>query len=297
MDKKVIPIRLSHSTFELYNRCERLFQIEKLLASDNVREESEHLSFGTAYGVGVADYFVNQDKDQAIYKAWLAYWPEIESEKKSISLMVNALNASFHKMDTMLRDYEVATFQGKPAVELSFRVNITPQFYYVGYIDVVLKNRWDGTHVVLDAKTTGLNLLDLSPNYEYSGQALGYSIVLDRIVGEKLSSYAVCYFVAQLGKDPYEAKIHPLIFEKTLLDRFNWMLTLGTDIKRLEMAEELGYYPRRGGSCVKFNRVCRHFGTCGLSALDVPKNLEEDTVEYDFVYDLDELIEDHLQRL
>lgn len=294
--KKVIPIRLSHSTLELFNRCERLFQLEKLLANENVRDESADLSFGSGYGVGVADYLVHQDADRALYQAWLAYWPEIETEKKNINLMTNALLASFPRLDTLLRDYEVATFRGKPAVELSFRVNITPSYYYVGYIDIVLRNRWDGTHMVLDAKTTGLQLHDLRPNYEYSGQALGYSIVIDQIVGEDKADYAVCYFVAQLKKD-YEVSIQPLIFQKTLLDRLYWMLSLGTDIKRLETAEELSFYPRRGGNCMKYNRVCKNFGVCGLSALDTPAIREEDVIEYDFVFDLDTLLDNHLNRI
>jgi hypothetical protein len=290
------PIRLSHSTLELFDRCERLFQLEKLVATDVQREESEHLSFGTAYGVGVAEYLQHQDPAVALYKAWLAYWPEIETDKKNVSLLVSAFQASVPRMDTLLRDYEIATFNNKPAVELSFRVNITAQYYYVGYIDVVLRNRWDGTYMVLDAKSTGLGLTDLSPSYQNSGQALGYSIVLDTIVGKDLSDYAVCYFVAQIKKD-LSVQVHPLIFQKTLLDRFNWMLTLGGDIKRLETAAELGFYPRRGGACLKYNRPCRHFGTCGLSALDTPKQIEPDIIDYDFTFDLDALIDNHIQRI
>lgn len=295
MSDKIIPIRLSHSTLELFNRCERLFELEKLLAGDSHNEESADLSLGTAYGVGVADYLINRDADRAIYKGWLAYWPEIETDKKSIPHMIAALKASFPYLDTILRDYEVVYFNGKPAAELSFRLNIDQHYYYVGYVDIVLRNRWDGVCIAVDAKSTGLGLLDLSPNYENSGQVLGYSIVLDSIVGKEQSSFAVGYFVAQLKKD-FEIKIHPLIFRKTLLDRFNWFLTLGADINRLKLASDLGFYPRRGGSCVKYNRPCRHYGVCQLTSYS-PKQLEEDTKEYDFVFNLDDLINDHIRRI
>jgi len=291
-----IPIRLSHSTMEMFDRCERLFQLEKLLVTDSVRDESADLSLGTAYGVGVADYLVNQDPERALYNAWLAYWPEIETDKKSVAHMSMALQKSFPALDTMLRDYEVVEFNGKPAVELSFRVNINAHYYYVGYMDVVLRNRWDGTCVVVDAKSTALQLLDLSPVYQNSGQGLSYSIVLDRIVGEKLSNYAVGYFVAQLGKD-FKCEVKPLIFSKTLLDRLNWFIQLGMDIKRLEFAEEMGFYPRRGGACLKYNRPCKHFGVCTLSSMDIPRKREEDTIEYDFVFDLEDLIDDHILRI
>ncbi len=295
-EAKIIPIRLSHSTLDIFNSCERKFQLEKLLISDTAREETADTVLGTAFGVGVADYFVHQNPEQAIYKAWQAYWPELETEKKSIPHVVAALSRAFPVLDTLLQDYEVLTFNGKPAVELSFRINITPTYYYVGYIDLVMRNRHDGTCVAVDAKSTGLQLLDLSPVYQNSGQVLSYSIALDRIVGEKLSHYAVGYFVAQLGKN-FDIKIHPLIFRKTLLDRLNWFITLGGDIKRLELAEELGFYPRRGTACLKYNRQCKFFGTCTLSAADIPRVREEDTIEYDFIFDLQDLIDDHLERI
>lgn len=290
------PIRLSHSTLELFNRCERLFQIEKLLATDSEREESADTVFGTAYGVGVASYLVHQDQDRALYEAWLSYWPELENDKKNHATLVACMRKSFPVLDTMLRDYEVLHFNGKPAVELSFRVNITPRYYYVGYIDVVLRNRFDGTCVVFDAKSTGLQLHDLDPVYKNSGQCLGYSIALDKIVGEKLAEYSVGYFVAQIGKN-YDINIKPLVYPKTLLDRLNWFLGLGSDIRRLELAEEVGFYPRRGGNCLKYNRPCRHFGVCHMSSLDVPRDIPPDENVYDFSFDLDDLIDDHLKRI
>lgn len=296
MEAKIIPIRLSHSTMELFNTCERKFQLDKLLITDRHEEATPDTVFGTAYGVGVASYLVHQDQDLALYQAWLAYWPELESDKKNIGLMLNALIKSFSKLDAMLEDYEVVQFRGKPAVELSFRININEKYYYVGYVDVILRNKHDGICVALDAKTTGLQLHDLSPNYENSGQVLSYSIALDQIVGESYSSYAVAYFVAQLKKNA-EVEIHPMIFRKTLLDRLNWFITLAGDVQRLELAEEIGFYPRRGGSCLQYNRPCRHFGVCTLSAQDIPRQREDDTIEYDFVFDLQDLINSHLKRI
>lgn len=290
------PIRLSHSTLDVMNRCERLFQLEKLLVTDSTRDESADLSLGSAYGVGVADYLVHQDPNRALYQTWLAYWPELETDKKSVPHVIAAMLKSFSVLDTLLRDYEVLTFNGKPAVELSFRVNITPRYYYVGYIDAVLRHRYDKTCLAIDAKTTGLQLLDLSPVYQNSGQVLSYSIALDKIVGEKMSNYAIGYFVAQLGKN-FKIDIHPLVYRKTLLDRLNWFITLGGDIKRLELAEEIGFYPRRGGSCLKYNRPCKHFGTCNLSSQDIPRVIPVDDIEYDFTFELDDLINDHLERI
>lgn len=294
---KVIPMRLSHSSLETLHTCERKWQQEKLLVNDNDREETEHTVFGRAFGTGVASYLVTQDADQALWNAWMAYYPELESDKKSMTRCMLALIKSFGELDSILMEYEVAEFEGKPAVELSFRLDISPKYYFVGHIDVVLRHRITGINYVMDAKHTGLQLFDLAPMYQNSGQCLGYSIALDRIVGEKLSSYGVLYFVAQLGKTFDSIKVQTLPFDKTLLDRLKWFLTLGLDVKKLEMMEELNVYPMRGHSCLRFNKPCKFFGTCGLHALDIPKKREEDNKVYDFHYDLQELITDHLQRL
>jgi hypothetical protein len=294
---KIIPIRLSHSSLETLHTCERKWQLEKLLVDPAVREENEHTVFGRAYGTGIATYLVTQDQEQALYQAWLAYWPELESDKKSIVMCMAALMAAFTKLDTLLMEYEVAEFNGKPAVELSFRLDINSNYYFVGHIDVVLRHRFTGVYSVWDAKSTGLQLLDLSPLYQNSGQVLGYSVALDRIVGEALSSYGVGFIVAQINAGKMTTKTHLLPFEKTLLDRLKWFMTLGLDAKKLKEMEELGHYPMRGHSCLTFMRPCRYFGTCNLASLDIPKVREEDLIQYDFHYNLDDLISDHLERV
>lgn len=296
MEKRVIPIRLRHSNLKTLHTCERKWQLEVMLNSGIPREESEHLSFGTAYGVGIATYLVTQDQDAAIWQTWYAYWPEIETEKKSIPICLNALMHSFAALDTLLMEYEVAVFDGKPAIEFGFKLNISERYYFTGHIDVILRHRITGVYYILDAKTTGLQLYDLSPLYKNSGQCLGYSIALDRIVGSKQAAYGVIYLAAQIGQN-FKVKTHTMVFEKTLMDRLNWFLTLGMDVKRLEMMEDLNVYPQREEGCLHFNRPCKYFGICGLHSLDILRVQEEDKIEYDFVYDLDDLVKDHMARI
>lgn len=291
-----MPVRLSFSTLNLLHSCERKFQLAKLLAND-IREESDSLSFGAGFGTGIASYLIHQDAERALYDAWLAYWPIIESEKKNQARMVVALERAFFVLDTLLQEYELVFFQDKPACELSFRLNIDKDYYFVGYIDAVLKHRITKQYMVFEVKTTGLLLKDLTPLYRHSGQALGYSICLDRIVGQELSSYGVLYLIAQTGKEQTDVTIHLMPFAKTILDRLNWFIVLGLDVKHLKEMEQLQIYPRRGDSCLKYNKPCPQFGTCHLHSLDVPKEETEDTTEYQFVYELEELIADHLRRL
>jgi len=298
-------LRLSYSSLELFNTCERKFQLEKLLENPAQKEESEHFSFGKAYGAGIATYLATGNKDHAIYQCWLNYFPLVENSDKSKKtrwMAVHALICSFRAMDTLLRDYEVAEFNNAPAVELSFKLNINESKYFVGHIDVVLRHRITGKYYILEVKTTGLQLLDLKPLYQNSGQALGYSIALDNIVGQELNEYGVLYFVAQLPASNAQdnlVKIHILPFHKTIVDRLGWFVTLGTDVQRLETLETLNIFPKRGASCLKYNRPCNYFGHCQMQNFDKKKDLslEEDKIDYQFEFDLEELIDKHLVRI
>lgn len=290
------PLRLSFSSLNLFHSCERKFQLIKLLDAGFSKEESADLSFGAAYGVGVASYIQYQDPDLAIFQAWLAFYPQIETEKKNQWNCISALLASFSYLDDLLQEYELAFFDKKPAAELGYRLDIEKGYYFVGWIDVVLRHRFSGQYVIFECKTTGSKLTDLTPMYKNSGQALGYSIILDQIAGEKVASYGVLYFVCQL-MSPWSFKVQTLSFDKTLLDRLNWFLSLGIDIKNLKYLREINVFPMRGNHCLSFNRPCPLFGTCDLHSMDKPAQEVEDTENYQFTYKLEDVIQDHLRRL
>lgn len=293
-------LRLSYSSLNLLHECERKFQIEKLLAGPEDKEESAHFSFGKALGTGVATYLVTKDKNAALFQCWLAYWPVVESDQKNQATACAAMMGAFLHLDNILVMYDVAEFNGQPAVELSFKLDINETKYFVGHIDVVLRHKVTGKYYILEVKTTGLQLLDLKPAYAHSGQALGYSIALDKIVGERLSTYGVLYFVVQLPHvkaQAYACRYHQLEFPKTLVDRLNWFVTLGLDVQHLEAMEQMNIFPKRGNSCIKFNKQCRHFGTCSLQNFDQPKVQKEDPIEYTFSYNLEELIDEHISRI
>lgn len=298
-------IRLSYSALDTFLTCERMFQLDKLLEGAPEKEDYPATVFGKAFGEGVATYLLTQDATKSLFAAWKAYWPILEDDKRTEEILLNLLLVAFPKLDDMLMDWEVAFFNGKPAVELSFRLNDLGtqkehNIYFVGYVDIVLKNRWSGRYAILENKTTGLGLYDLDPLYKNSGQALGYSIVLDRIAGEENAEYDVIYLIGQLStrseSGKFSPKVHVKTYPKTLQHRLNWFISLGMDVARLEQMLELGVFPMRGSSCLQYMRPCKHFGVCNLQTLDKYKEIPEDTIEYQFVYSLPPLIESHIHR-
>jgi len=293
-------IRLSHSTLETVRTCERKFQLEKLLQGAPAREESEHFSFGHAFGTFGAMYLLTGAYDYSLFEGWLAYWPIIETEKKNQELFLEVAAQSKPVLDKLIEEWEVAFFNDEPAIELSLRIDIDDVFYYVGYIDVVLRHKVTGVYGVLDFKTTGLTVQDLAPLYKHSGQALGYSIVLDDVAGEQ-NANEVLYFVGRIGRSKFEstrAELYP--FPKTLADRLRWFTTLLQDVEYLRRCLELQNFPRRASGCLSFNRPCRFFDSCHFSSADAYKQFVQDDADkrgYQFHYDIKHLIANHMRRL
>lgn len=291
-------IRLSDSALNTLHTCERKFQLERLLVSEFEKKDYPATVLGKAYGAGCQSYLAYQDKERAIFDLYMAYYPIEEDDIRTEEVAISMLLASIPTMDNILLDWEVLVYNGKPAIELSFRLNIDSTYYFVGYIDVVLQNRWNSRCAVLDVKSTSLKLHDLSPLYQNSGQLLGYSIAIDALAGEDKSEYDVLYLVGQLGSgNGFSPNIKFLTFPKTPQDRLNWFITLTLDVEHLRNMRENNVFPLRGSSCLQYMRPCVHLGTCNLHGLDEYKEEEEDTIEYDFVYDLNDVIEDHIKRI
>lgn len=291
-------IRLSHSALDVLHTCERKFQLDRLLVGSPDKQDWPSTVFGKAFGAGVASYLAYQDIDKAIFACYMAYHPVLEDDKRSETIAINMLLAAIPQLDNLLLEWEVLAVKDKPAIELSFRLGIDHKFYFVGYIDLVLKNIWNGRSAILEVKTTALALHDLSPLYQNSGQALGYSIVLDKILGEDQSEYDVLYLVGQLGAgNGYQPKVSLQTYPKTLQDRLSWFITLGMDVERLHYMLDNNVFPLRGSNCLQYMKPCAHLGTCNLHGFDEYKPEEEDTIVYDFNYEINEVIENHIARI
>lgn len=293
-----MALRTSYSSRELLHSCERKYQLTKLVGPKPAREEREYFSHGHGFGSGVASYMLYGDKDKAIYDCWIAYWPIIDTEEYNAYICCALLRMAFFKLDELRRDWEVATFNGKPAIELSARININPEIYDVAFIDVVLKHKQTGMYAVLECKSTSARWNDIEPMYKNSSQTIGYSVILDAVAGAELASFQTIHFVGQMkGKLLTDVVFHTLPYIRTLRDRLDWFITLGMDIQRLQQMIELKYFPMRGGHCQSFGRPCQYFGTCQFRKSDVPRIEEPDTNVYDFEFMLNDIVSDHVKRI
>lgn len=297
------PYELSHTILRTLPECERKFQKNQLLYNPgpNKEEQAYHIR-GSAYGAGVQAYLLTGDMNFAQCVTWLSYYPETEDLLRvptiSQARTINNLLLSKRKLDEIRNRYDVAYFNGKSAIELSFKLHIDGKWYYIGHIDIVLYDKIEKIYVVLDVKTTVYKMLDLAPVYRYSAQCLGYSIPIDAIVGESQAAYGVLYLVCRdKNNSDFLPDVYLFDFRKNLVDRLRWFYTLKMDVQRLNQMEEMDLFPLRENGCVMWGKVCSHYGFCHLTSGDVKKKAEDDKRVYDFEFDMDTLIQSHIDRI
>jgi len=300
---------LSHSSRGTLNKCPRKYQLYRLSsiaqeAEDAIESQYQQLTFdyGTVVGMGIQGVLTGKSIDEIFIEAFL-YWSvdiELRNSKQSKSLWEALLAIQKFKgiVDNgYLNEYELVEYKGKPAVELSFRVILPNGFTYRGYIDGVLQHKVTGAVIVLEDKTTSYRNINPA-QYKNSGQALGYSVVLDHIF-PNLSSYTVLYLVYSTPLKEYQE----LPFEKSALQRALWLNELLIDCKKVELYEAFGVYPMNGDFCYDFYRECEYLGLCTLSTPKLTKALTQDILDtiatkevYDFDIDFEELIQSQVEK-
>lgn len=294
----------SHSSRLSLHGCPRKYQLYRLNSKevelDDGGVQRATFDFGTVVGLGVQDCLEGKTEEQAIFNMAMAWegdlFNEIRAAKKSFWWAVIAVQKFFAQREQGYLDgYELVYYNGKPAVELSFRITLPNGFKYRGYVDAVLKHSETGAVIVLECKTTKIS----SPNpanYSNSGQAIGYSIILDAIFPE-LNTYDVIYLVYSSSALQYEQ----FVFSKTLHQRALWLQELLLDMEIIELYESVGTYPMHGEHCFNFFRECEYLNLCTLPTDKLVKPLTQpeldklEAEEYMFDVDFFALVDSQLE--
>jgi hypothetical protein len=295
--------RLSHSSILLLHSCPRKYQLRKLLARPE--EDSDDLTYGDAVGYGIQQLMIGrpmQDVWLDILLRWsmdiIEYDDKTLKKKKTLWHAFHALN-KFDRLSkpALLEQYEVAVFEGKPAIELSFRINIGADFYYRGFVDIVFIDRRTRELVVFEIKTTASKFVGPA-KFQNSGQGLGYSIVCDflaqKIPGIAGSSYKVLYFIYLTPSEEFV----PMPFPKSHSQRALWIKQLLMEVEHIQGYDREGIWPMYGESCESWGRPCEFLGVCNLSDEVVIKGSNPELKDENFTFDISlmDLIESQLER-
>ena len=307
-------LTVSYSSLEVFNTCPRKFELYKIHPMEMERDTSPALSLGSAVGVGYARYLelIAENKldyqeilDDVLLETWRAYYPALEDNVRSLSkahVIVDRLIETPwvpNGVDDPC-DWVLASFDGKPAAELSFAIQLTSDIYYTGYLDGVMYSPSTGLYRPLELKTSSLTN-NLEVNFKNSAQGLAYALVIDKlnkVKGKQQYTFDVHYRVAQLHRNKelaYQPTIHDFYFHKTLMDRLEWLLGLRLEVDRIGKYLEVSLFPKRGSSCLSWNRPCPFYGVCSLVNTKHSLQLESEKKEFQFYFELDDLIEEALE--
>lgn len=259
---------LSYSQLQTLATCPRRFELEKLTATGREEEDDGNPDFlyGHAVGAGIQKFLETHNREDAIFAAFLAWNGNMDVEKakskKSIWFALGAVEQFCQLRDALLPGWQLAVINGQPAVELSFSINLENGYVYFGHVDVVLWNPVMQKFMVLELKTSSFTTIH-EAIYKNSGQALGYSIVLDKIASslDLTATYDVLYLVYKTGAMAFES----LPFVKTRTQRARWCKELLLNCEVINLYREHKHFPMQGSGCYSFFRACEFFETCQMS--------------------------------
>lgn len=298
---------MSHSSDQILNACPRLYELDRL----STRSEDDrdiHTDFGKVLGVGVQDYLVHRNSNHAVMQMF-SFWEgdldetaddkEADRKKKTFWHALYALDKFVGFQVQALNCYEVVRFDGRPAIELGFRIDCGGGFVYRGKLDALLQSRTSGAFGVFDCKSTGSNKAH-DAMFKHSGQGLGYSLVVDAIAAnlkyDAASNYEIIYGL-------YKAPIYEwerFSFTKSHTQRALWIRQLLISIKHIIEYGEEGFFPMRGESCYRFFRPCKFYDICEFSNSVLvgpePKEKIDKEEDYTFHFNLDEIIEAQIRK-
>lgn len=303
MDTAILQYRkireLSNSSRATFRSCPRKSQLAKF--SSGRGDSTIHTVFGTAVGAGIQTWFGGEEyipaseviranlsrKEAAIlavFLAWngIAVWDTDQKSNKS-------LGHAIFMVEKFIADCESGElpFLGWKYVgaEVGFRLRLPGDFYYRGYIDLVLISP-EGLPAVLEFKTTGKNFTDRA-EWENAEQGTSYSLVIPAIVPG--ATKYLMHYVIGLSKT---FKWVDMPFIKTDQMKLDFVQDLLIETKVIEFYEKSNRFPTNGNACYSFMRQCPFFGICKLPTdriVDLEAIKLDGDDDYEYEVDLSEL--------
>ena len=292
---------LSHSSINSLQSCPRRYELTKLVRRE--KTNTIHTMYGTVVGIGFAEYFLSKDINLAKLKMLIAWeLPDLyDADVKSGKSLLTA----YHAIDRLANNIDISekyngwivpSFADKPAVELSFSIDLGDGYFYRGFIDLVLYNPESKKYTVLECKTTGSYTI-YEAAYGNSDQAVAYGIILDAIAND-VPEYNVDYLVYGTRNKAWEV----LSFKKAKSSRAKFFADLMVRTEIINLYGTLPYFPTNGSSCITFSSRCEFYSICTLPTDKLVGALPEfdwvkEQAQWDFNFTLGELLNIELENV
>lgn len=300
-------VTLSFSRMNTLHSCPRKFLLKEL------NQKSGHTAtidtaFGSSFGAGVQELF-NSGSLERCFLAALAEWdyeegfisPFNNKKDKSFWACLATLEAFYNsEFQGLQADYKLAYLEGKPGIELFIYMSAGGSYNYQVHVDLVLQNRQTEAFVVAEIKTSGM--VQQEANWGNADQTLGYYAILEYLTKIYNLPFEprVIYITAQAGKYlNFEDNFgfQTFVYEKGPATSLDFARNVVLTIEQIELYIKHNYFPKRGSSCVTYNKVCEFYGMCDMETLQNPEESEHGNVydslsmeDVDFSFDVNDLI-------
>jgi hypothetical protein len=316
-------MQLSHSSQTLLELCPKKFQLDRLMRQERKAGESVDLDFGTTLGNMVQDYLVTGDENIALWNGFRTYPRELFQDRElasksgNLGTLGNDINKEFLSKknfwyaaialdkfkllrDTELNNWYVPTLNGKPAIELGFKIDCENGFTYRGKLDAFLVHKTTGNFAVFENKTTGSKWLSEAA-FQNSGQGIGYSTIVDAIAKQLglviKNNFPVFYTIYMTTKQEWVC----MRFTKSKSTHANWLRKLLLSIKHISEYAEEDFFPQQGQNCTAFGRPCQYFELCDMKtqllAGKTAEVREDNPEDYPYTFTLSEVINAQLEKI
>jgi hypothetical protein len=299
-------ITLSYSRLQTLRTCPRMFLCRELQGQGQY-EPTLDTAYGHSFAAAIQELFRSGSLARAFLaalEAWdYAYFTDPWGKKhtKSYWYCIMSIRQWYNTTWPQYSErYKIATFNGKPAIELFVYVAVGTGYNYQIHIDLILEDIESGAVVVAEIKTSGMT--QQRANWENSLQTLGYFTAAKAIAIQegKTIHPDILYIVQQVGKigDADEGNgFFNFEFAKPPTAVSDFMMDLASQTAILEIFIENGFFPKHGHNCVQYGKPCKYFGTCD-SLPNLPTNssagqhyINSDLTSADYVLTFDSIVE------
>lgn len=288
MNDQPNPVRMiltSHSIDNVFDYCARKFEFLNVYDKRPPRESGYAASVGTALHEGVQQWLIARAQGltewNAQAKGYMSMlktfpWEEEEQQKTSTRsasnciMMLGEIMASPEWVNWELMEVKDHGW----AVEIPFLIRHASVGLFTlkntgetcmlatqGKIDLVMRNKINGSIKTIDIKTT-INSEDTArAEYTYSGQQIGYSHVIHAMLGVAPQDFSVFYVICRFStSEPQQIQWLEMFKGEDMIDDY-WMAKLDR-LSRMRAYAEAGWFPRTNGGCHAWGRECSCFDIC-----------------------------------
>ena len=264
-------LRISYSSTKTFRACPRKFEFSKMY--NLIREDQA----GHAANVGnfihevIGTWLLTGSREKA-FAYMVTHYPVntyknySPNDPRSLEACYSTIQAIMdHPLWDRLSLAEVRVDgQLRKAIEVPFEIHLNVRIgnlplSFIGYIDFIFWDSYLNKYIILDLKTTRIELLKQQAKFKFDEQMLPYALVLDTILGQQLREAPVTYLHAFI--DLLAPDIKPLTYVKNTNDVKEWAHSLYILYVELDLYYKHRWFPRRSEACVGFG-ICQFSSHC-----------------------------------